>query len=379
MTNQSNSAQTLPAHYDEERLWQAVVTRDRALNGKFVYAVRSTRIYCRPACPSRRPNRLQVVFFDSGEAAQRAGFRACRRCRPENSSSVDRQSEFVQRACELLDEHTDEGGISLSALGSELGVSPYHLQRTFKQVIGVTPRQYVESRRLTRFKHHVKAGDAVTAALYNVGYGSSSRLYEKAPRNLGMTPSTYQQGGRGIVIHYSILDCTLGRLLIAGTDRGVCAIRLGDSDAELESSLRGEFSAAAEIFRDDAALRTWAEDLVQHLEGRQPQLNLPLDIRATAFQMRVWRELQAIPYGSTRSYGEVATAIGQPSATRAVARACATNPVAVVIPCHRVVRRDRSLGGYRWGIDRKRRLLEQESKGQLSKTAKRFVVQGSRT
>jgi AraC family transcriptional regulator of adaptative response/methylated-DNA-[protein]-cysteine methyltransferase len=275
----------------------------------------------------------------------------------------------------LLNEHADEGGISLSALGVALGVSPYHLQRTFKQIMGVTPRQYVESRRLTRFKQHVKAGDAVTAALYNAGYGSSSRLYEKAPQDLGMTPSTYQQGGRGIVIQYSILDCTLGRLLIAGTERGVCAIRLGDSDEELESSLRGEFSAA-EIFRDDAALylgRRW----FAHLEGRQPQLNLPLDIRATAFQMRVWRELQAIPYGSTRSYGEVATAIGQPSATRAVARACATNPVAVVIPCHRVVRGDRSLGGYRWGIDRKR-AAGARNRGQLSKTAKRFVVQGQR-
>ena len=214
-------------------------------------------------------------------------------------------------------------------------------------------------------------------ALYDAGYGSGSRLYEKASQQLGMTPATYRQGGRGIVIRYSILPCPLGRLLIAGTERGVCAIRLGDSDEELEESLRREFSAA-EILRDDAALRSWAEDLLQHLEGQQVHLNLPLDIRATAFQMRVWRELQEIPYGSTRSYSEVARAMGQPSATRAVARACATNPVAVVIPCHRVVRQDQSLGGYRWGIDRKRRLLEQESKGQLSKTAKRFVVQGNR-
>ncbi|HEX2523363.1 MAG TPA: methylated-DNA--[protein]-cysteine S-methyltransferase, partial [Terriglobia bacterium] len=217
---------------------------------------------------------------------------------------------------------------------------------------------------------------AVTEALYEAGYGSGSRLYEKAPQQLGMTPATYKQGGRGIVIRYSILSCPLGRLLIAGTERGVCAIRLGDSDEELEESLRREFSAA-EILRDDIALRAWAEDLRQHLEG-QVHLNLPLDIRATAFQMRVWRELQKIPYGSTRSYSDVAASIGQPSATRAVARACATNPVAMVIPCHRVVRQDQSLGGYRWGIDRKRRLLEQESKGQLSKTAKRFVMQGNR-
>ena len=377
MMNPSNSVQPLTDRLDEERLWQAVLHRDRASNGKFVYAVRSTRIYCRPSCPSRRPNRIQVVFFESGEAAQRAGFRACRRCLPDNTSAADPKTEIVQRACELLDARAEEGGISLSALGSALGVSPHHLQRTFRQVVGVTPRQYAEDRRLARFKQHVKAGDGVTTALYNAGYGSSSRLYEKAPQQLGMTPATYRQGGRGILIQYSILACTLGRLLVAGTERGVCAIRLGDSDEELESSLRREFSAA-EILRDDAALHAWAEELLQHLEGRQPQLNLPLDIRATAFQMRVWRELQAIPYGSTHSYSEIAAAIGQPSATRAVARACATNPVAVVIPCHRVVREDRSLGGYRWGIERKRRLLEQESQGQLSKTAKRFVVKSDR-
>ena len=378
MTNQSNSPQSFPVKLDEETLWEAVLNRDRTSNGKFVYGVRSTRIYCRPSCPSRRPNRTQVLFFESGGAARQAGFRSCRRCRPDSSSGLDPQTEIIQRACQLLDAHADEGGITLSALGTTLGVSPYHLQRTFKQHVGVTPRQYVESRRLARFKGHVKSGDGVTEALYNAGYGSSSRLYEKAPQQLGMTPASYRRGGPGIVIHYTIVACGLGQLLVAGTERGICAIRLGDSDETLEESLRQEFSAA-EILRDDAVLSTWAENVVQHLEGRHPQLNLPLDIRATAFQMRVWRELRAIPYGSTRSYGEIATAIGQPSATRAVARACATNPVAVVIPCHRVVRGDRSLGGYRWGIDRKRKLLEQESKGELSKTAKRFVVQSHRS
>ena len=376
MTNESNSTQPLPLKLDEEELWQAVLHRDQASSGRFVYAVQSTRIYCKPSCPSRRPNRSQVVFFESGEAAQRAGFRACRRCRPDTNSASDSQIQMVERARELLDADA-EGAISLRALGSALGISPYHLQRTFKEVVGITPRQYAETRRLARFKQNVKSGSGVTEALYEAGYSSGSRLYEKASQHLGMTPATYRQGGRGIVIRYSILPCPLGRLLVAGTERGVCAIRLGDADEELEESLRREFSAA-EILRDDVALRSWAEDLLHHLEGQQVRLNLPLDIRATAFQMRVWRELQEIPYGSTRSYSEVAESIGQPSATRAVARACATNPVAVVIPCHRVVRQDQSLGGYRWGIDRKRRLLEQESRGQLSKTAKRFVVQGNR-
>ncbi len=210
MTNQLNSAQPLPGRLDEEVLWQAVLHRDRASNGKFVYAVRSTRIYCRPSCPSRRPNRSQVVFFESGEAAQRAGFRACRRCRPDSANAVDPQAEIIQRACQLLDAHADEDRVTLSALGSALGVSPYHLQRTFKQLVGVTPRQYVESRRLARFKRHVKSGDGVTEALYNAGYGSSSRLYEKAPQQLGMTPAAYRRGGRGIVIRFSVLACKLG-------------------------------------------------------------------------------------------------------------------------------------------------------------------------
>jgi AraC family transcriptional regulator, regulatory protein of adaptative response / methylated-DNA-[protein]-cysteine methyltransferase len=377
MTNQSNSTQPLSVKLDEEELWRAVLHRDRASSGRFVYAVRSTGIYCKPSCPSRRPNRSQVVFFESGDAAEQAGFRACRRCRPDANSAADSQVQMVQRARELLDARAEEGAISLQALGSALGISPYHLQRTFKELVGVTPRQYAEALRLARFKQNVKSGSGITDALYEAGYGSGSRLYEKAPRQLGMTPATYRQGGLGMVIRYSILSCPLGRILIAGTERGVCAIRLGDSDEELEESLRREFSAA-EILRDDVALRSWAEDLLHRLEGQRVRLNLPLDIRATAFQMRVWRELQEIPYGSTRSYSEVAGSIGQPSATRAVARACATNPVAVVIPCHRVVRQDQSLGGYRWGIDRKRRLLEQESKGQLSKTVKRFVVQGNR-
>ena len=361
MTNQSNSPQSFPVKLDEEALWEAVLNRDRTSNGKFVYGVRSTRIYCRPSCPSRRPNRAQVVFFESGGAARQAGFRACRRCRPDSSSAIDPQTEIIQRACQLLDAHADEGGVTLSVLGSTLGISPYHLQRTFKQVMGVTPRQYAEDRRLARFKQHVKSGDGVTAALYNAGYGSSSRLYEKAQRQLGMTPASYRRGGQGVVIQYTIAACSLGRLLVAGTERGICAIRLGASDGDLESSLRQEFSAA-EILRDEAGLRAWTEEVLHHLEGRQPQLNLPLDIHATVFQIRVWRELQGIPYGNTRSYSQVAAAIGQPSATRAVARACATNPAAIVIPCHRVVREDHSLGGYRGGIDRKRRLLEQESK-----------------
>ena len=343
----------------EEKYWQAVLARDNRSDGTFVYGVRSTGIYCNPSCSARRPRREQVVFFPQPEAAEQAGYRACRRCRPQEATVYELQAEMVQRACRYIETHL-EGPLTLDALGKEVSVSPYHLQRVFKRIMGITPRQYAQAYRLGQLKQQLKEGETVTTALYNTGYGSSSRLYEQAPAQLGMTPAAYRRGGKSTHIGYTIVDCPLGRLLIAATKKGICSICLGNSDADLETALFSEYPAA-EIQRDGVELSQWVNTLLKHLIGQQPQLELPIDVQATAFQWRVWEKLQAIPYGSTRSYGEIAQELGDPKAARAVARACATNPVAIVVPCHRVVREDGSLGGYRWGLERKRQLLAQES------------------
>lgn len=347
----------------EENYWQAVQTRDNRSDGTFVYAVRSTGIYCNPSCSARRPRREQVIFFPQPEAAEQAGFRACRRCRPQETTVYELQVEMVQHACRYIESHIEahlEGPLTLAALGKEVSVSPYHLQRVFKRVMGITPRQYAQAYRLGQLKQQLKAGESVTTALYSAGYGSSSRLYEQAPAQLGMTPAAYRRGGKSMRIGYTIVDSPLGRLLIAATEKGICAISLGDSDAALETALFSEYPAA-EIQRDGVELSQWVNILLNHLNGQQPHLDLPIDVQATAFQWRVWESLRAIPYGSTRSYGQIAQTLGDPKAARAVARACATNPVAIVVPCHRVVREDGSLGGYRWGLERKRHLLAQES------------------
>jgi AraC family transcriptional regulator, regulatory protein of adaptative response / methylated-DNA-[protein]-cysteine methyltransferase len=270
------------------------------------------------------------------------------------------QLELVRRACRLIDEHPD-GPPTLAALGGTLGVSPYHLQRVFKRVTGISPRAYADARRLGRLKRRLRAGGGVAAALYDAGYGSSSRLYEQAPTQLGMTPAAYHRGGAGMRIAYTIVDSPLGRLLLGATERGICSVAVGDSDAALEAAIGAEYPAA-DVRRDDGAVHPWVGELLAHLHGEQPDLALPVDVRATAFQRRVWQELRTIPYGETRSYAEVAAALGAPSAARAVARACATNPVAIIVPCHRVVRGDGTLGGYRWGLERKRRLLDAEAR-----------------
>jgi AraC family transcriptional regulator of adaptative response/methylated-DNA-[protein]-cysteine methyltransferase len=264
----------------------------------------------------------------------------------------------VHGACRHIDEES-ESGPGLAALGARLGVSPAHLQRTFKRLMGISPREYGEARRVAALKSKLRGGQDVTRALYEVGYGSSSRLYENSSAQLGMTPGTYRRGGRGMKIGYTIVDCPLGRLLVGATERGVCAVSLGDADGVLEATLLSEYPHA-EIHRDDSGFAPWLKALQTHLNGFEPRLNLPIDVQATAFQKRVWKELQHIPYGQTRSYGQVARAIGRPRAIRAVARACATNPVSIVVPCHRVVRTDGSLGGYRWGLERKQALLERE-------------------
>lgn len=353
---------------ENEAKWQAVLLKDASRDGEFVFAVSSTKIYCRPSCPSRRPKRERVSFFQLPEAAERAGFRACKRCHPREKAGNDLQVDLVKRICLLLDD-ADGETTTLAALSTQTGVSAFHLQRTFKKVMGVTPRQYAESSRVNRFKGGAQAGKSITTAMYDAGFGSSSRLYEQAAAQLGMTPATYGKGGRGARISYAIVDCSLGSLLVAATSKGVCSVKLGDSEAGLEADLKQEFRAA-QFERDGEKLGPAILAVVDHLEGKSPHINLPLDIQATAFQRQVWEQLRAIPMGQTFSYSEVARAIGQEKAVRAVARACATNPVALVIPCHRVIREDKSLGGYRWGLARKKELLQQEKQRALRQTEK---------
>ncbi len=274
------------------------------------------------------------------------------------------RADLVAEICAYLHEiHPDT--VSLQDLGKAFHISPYHLQRTFKQLTGVSPRQYAASLRMEEFKAQVRGGQRITDAIYAVGYGSSSRLYERSDEQLGMTPSTYRKKGKGMTIFYSVHPCPLGKLLVAVTERGICKISLGDSAEALTADMEVEF-AQAERIRDDEGLGYWVGQIIAYLEDGQPQLDLPLDVRATAFQIKVWQQLQQIPVGETRSYGEIAAAIGQPKASRAVARACASNPVALAIPCHRIIRKDKSLGGYRWGIERKRAILKREQNGKNS-------------
>jgi AraC family transcriptional regulator, regulatory protein of adaptative response / methylated-DNA-[protein]-cysteine methyltransferase len=364
--------QTAMPSDDGENYWQAVMTRDAQFESAFVYAVRSTGVYCRPTCASRRPSRHQVAFYSSPEAAEQAGFRPCRRCRPRGEAADSRsaQAKLVERLCREIEAslNVGDGAITLAALGQRVGANPYQVQRRFKRVMGITPRQYADAQRLARLKSRLREGQDVTGALYDAGYGSSRALYERAPSRMGMTPATYRKGGRGMRVGYTIADSPLGRLLVGATERGVCAVCLGDSDKALETSLFAEYPQA-EIHRDDATLRPWISAFLSHLQGRTPHLDLPVDVRATAFQWRVWEELRSIPYGSTRSYSDVARAIGRPSAVRAVAHACATNPVAVVIPCHRVVGKDGGLHGYRWGLERKQVLLALERRASESASA----------
>jgi AraC family transcriptional regulator of adaptative response/methylated-DNA-[protein]-cysteine methyltransferase len=296
------------------------------------------------------------------EAAEQAGFRPCRRCRPDESVIQDPQVKRVQQLCRYIESYdSPDSSLTLAEMGGHMRVSPHHLQRTFKRIMGITPRQYAEACRLRRLKGLVRKGTAITRALYEAGYGSSSRLYEGASARMGMTPGTYLRGGEGIRIRYTIVDSPLGRLLVAATRRGICAVSIGKSDQSLQTALLNEYSAA-KIHWDKAGLKDYVTALLKYLNGKLPSLDLPLDVQVTAFQWKVYEALKAIPYGHTRTYKEIAKAIGRPKAVRAVARACATNPAAVVIPCHRVVRKDGSLGGYRWGLERKKTLLEKELK-----------------
>ena len=356
----SVTSAVLHSQLSADRQWRAVLDRDRRYDGAFVYAVRSTGIYCRPSCPSRRPRRTQVHFFPIPEAAEAVGFRACRRCRPA-SVTTDPEVGMVRDLCRTLAAQPDRR-LDLSSLARLARRGPQRVARAFRRVLGVSPKQYQAALRVKRLKTALKGRRQVSPAIFEAGYSSSSRVYERAHAELGMTPAAYARGGAGMEIAYAIVPSPLGRLLVAATPRGVCHIALGDDAARLERGLHAEFSAAT-ISRegDHAQLTAWVRAVLRYLEGREPDLDLPTDVWATAFQRQVWNALRKIPYGETRTYSDIASAIGQPRAVRAVAQACATNPTALVVPCHRVVSKDGSPGGYRWGEERKRKLLALES------------------
>jgi AraC family transcriptional regulator of adaptative response/methylated-DNA-[protein]-cysteine methyltransferase len=338
---------------DDDR-WQAVLARDLSHDGQFYTAVLTTGIYCRPSCAARHPKRENVRFYATLDEAREAGFRPCRRCHPDEAHS---QIDLAQRVCEYLDTIIDER-VTLDDLGARFHVSPFHLQRTFKRIVGVSPRQYADARRRERLKSELRDGCSITRAALEAGYTSISQL---AADPLGMTPTAYQRGGENTRIRYSTIGTSLGVVLIAATERGVCAITIGDSPDDLYDALAAEFPAAV-IDRDDSGLGLWAATVLAYIDGEARTIDLPLDVRATAFQRRVWEALRAIPAGETRSYSQIAQVIGQPTAARAVARACATNPAAMIIPCHRVIREDGDRGGYKWGLLRKHALLEIEAR-----------------
>lgn len=342
-------------------LWRAVEGRDYHYDEAFVFGVRSTGIYCRPSCPARTPRRSQVVFFLTPRFAERAGYRACKRCRPNDKSFATLQRTRVEEACSFINQNLD-GRLGLAELGKSANLNPFYFQRLFKRIVGLTPRQYVEGARLRHAKMSMNNGDSVRSAIYKAGRNSTSWLYANPYAKLGMRPSAYRLKGRSMHIRYSIHDCRLGKLLVAGTDKGVCAVRIGDSESILEASLRTEYSSARIVRTDTNKLGSWVNEILAYLDGGEvvPLDALPLDIRATSFEYKVWRELQAIPYGSTRSYSDIARRILRPKSARAVANACAKNPVALVVPCHRVVRSDGSLGGYGFGVERKASLIQRE-------------------
>ena len=342
---------------DEEMCYQAVVQKRQASDGLFFSAVTSTKIYCRPSCPSRTPLRKNLRFYATADEAEAAGFRACKRCRPRDPMRTD--AALVKAICRSLDAR--ETTPTLGELSREFGVSQFHLQRTFKKVTGLSPRQYAESRRTERLKETLRARNGVAPAVFAAGYGSSSRAYDTASARLGMTPGRYGKGGAGMRIAYTITTCTYGRLLVAATERGISAVSFGDSDRPMEEALHAEYPAA-EIARDDALMRRWVDGVLKKVEGQVDAPQLPLDIIATSFRCRVWDALRAIPRGETRTYAEIARAIGSPKAARAVGNACHDNPAAVVIPCHRVVASGGGMGSYAYGLDRKKKLLEREAK-----------------
>lgn len=340
-----------------EQCWKAVAGRDAAADGTFFYGVRTTGVYCRPGCASRLPKRDNVAFFETTAMAEAEGFRACKRCRPTEISAIAHHIAAVEKACRIIG--ISETAPSLAELADAVGISRFHFHRVFKQITGATPHDYAKTQRLGRLAATLDAGTPVTEAIYAAGYGSSSRAYEAAPAGLGMTPGERRKGGHGQSIRYVTLETPLGWVLVAATERGICCAELDDTSESLVARLKIRFPAAT-LTADEDDLRGWAEQIVRYITapGRTPEL--PLDIQGTAFQTRVWRALQRIPLGKTATYTEIASALGQPNAVRAVARACASNKIALLVPCHRVIGSDGTLRGYRWGVERKRALLARE-------------------
>ena len=350
---------------DSAACWRAVEERDRESDGAFVYAVLSTGVYCRPSCPSRRPKRNRVVFFNSSGIAEESGFRPCQRCHPAGRQIIDGLAQRAEEVCRYIEAHVEER-VTLGQLAAQFGMNLFHLQRTFKRTMGISPREYADACRMSVVKKGLRDGQPVTEALYQAGFGSGSRLYERTALYMGMTPATYRKGGTGMKISYTVVSSGLGWVLVGSTERGVCSVRLGNSEMVLEAELKAEFPHA-EFGRSSPRLSQWVNEVVRRIQGKEASTEIPLDVQATAFQRRVWRALCEIPHGTTRSYQEVARSMGNPRAYRAVANACASNPVAIVVPCHRVIRSDGSLGGYGGGIERKQELLrlESESMGRL--------------
>lgn len=357
--NMTTRNETLAAATARDPRWAAVLARDPAADGKFFYSVKTTGVYCRPSCGARTARPENVRFHRTAMDAERAGFRPCKRCRPDQSSRAEQQAATVAELCRYIEKA--EAAPTLEELAGRARLSPYHLHRLFKEATGVTPKAYAAAHRARRVRHELERSDTVTEAIYGAGYNSNGRFYAQADQVLGMTPSSYRAGGAGAQIRFAIGACSLGAILVAQSDRGVCAILIGDDAGQLAHDLQDRFPRA-ELIGGDAGFEALVAKVVGFVEAPGVGLDLPLDVRGTAFQQRVWRALQDIPAGKTVSYTELAKRIGAPKSVRAVAQACGANALAVAIPCHRVVRTDGALSGYRWGVERKRALLDREAK-----------------
>jgi AraC family transcriptional regulator of adaptative response/methylated-DNA-[protein]-cysteine methyltransferase len=348
---------TTAGYATDDQRWAAVCARERAADGAFYYSVRSTGVYCRPSCPARTPRRANVAFHPSCQDAEAAGFRPCLRCRPTEPPLAERQAAAVAQACRLIEALEQEP--DLASLAQACGMSRFHFHRIFKAHTGITPKAYAAARRAERVKRQLAQAASVTEAVYEAGFNSSGRFYAASPGVLGMTPSRYRAGGSGESIRFAVAACSLGALLVASTGKGICSILLGDDPDQLVRDLQDRFPKAELVGAEPEFERTVAQ-VVGFVEAPGIGLDLPLDVRGTAFQQRVWQALRQIPAGRTVSYAELAERVGLAAGARAVAGACAANPVAVAIPCHRVVRNDGAISGYRWGVERKQALLERE-------------------